>query len=33
MGVFGEVSKVVPYGVALSIALMGRNFEEVYKKT
>jgi hypothetical protein len=32
MVVFGEVSKVVPYGIALSMSLMGRHFEEVYKK-
>jgi hypothetical protein len=32
MGVFGQVSKEVPYGVYLSMALMERFFEEVYKK-
>jgi hypothetical protein len=32
MVVLGEVSKVVPYGIALSMSLMGRHFEEVYKK-
>jgi hypothetical protein len=32
MGGFEEVSKWSLYGVALSMALMGRNFEEVYKK-
>jgi hypothetical protein len=32
MGVFEEVSKVVPlWHVALSMALTGRHFEEVYK--
>jgi hypothetical protein len=31
MGVFGEVSKWSPYDITLSISLMGRRFEEVYK--
>jgi hypothetical protein len=32
MGAFEEVSKVSPYGVALSMAFIGRRFEEVYNK-
>jgi hypothetical protein len=32
MGVFEKSPKWSPYGVALSMALTGRHFEEVYKK-
>jgi hypothetical protein len=32
MGVFEKSPKWSPYGVSLSMALIGRHFEEVYKK-
>jgi hypothetical protein len=32
MGVFGEVPNWSPYVVALGMSLIGRLFEEVYKK-